>query len=134
MTHLPWVRLDSNIGQHDKILELLADPSPRRWQAVASYVFALAWAGGVGTDGRIPPTALPIVHGTANTARLLVKYGLWEETPPRGWRIRNYGSRQQLTQAGDARKEAQRRSAARTNCIRYHGPNCGCWRREEGAA
>ena len=43
---LPWVRLDANIATHDKMLALLADPSPQKWQAAASYMFALAWAGG----------------------------------------------------------------------------------------
>src|SRR5437868_7186513 len=59
---LPWVRLDSNIASHDKILALLSDPSPKRWQAAASYMFALGWSGDHGTDGRIPQAALPFVH------------------------------------------------------------------------
>lgn len=129
---LPWVRLDANIGQHDKILDLLSDPSPKRWQAAASYVFALGWAGGTGTDGKITPAALPVVHGTTTTARLLVKYGLWEENG-RGWHIRNYEERQQLARVTEAQRDAQRRAAARTNCLRYHGPSCGCWKKGDHA-
>ena len=50
---LPWVRLDANIATHDKILNLLSDPSKHKWQAIASYMFALGWSGGHGTDGEI---------------------------------------------------------------------------------
>lgn len=120
---LPWVRLDSNIATHDKILDLLADPSPKRWQAAASYMFALGWSGGQGTDGRIPAAALGYVHGTQTTARLLVKYGLWEEHPG-AWVIHNYEQRQMLTTTSDAKRASGRRAA----CIRWHGPDCGCWK------
>lgn len=126
---LPWVRLDANIAQHDKILDLLSDPSPKRWQAAASYMFALGWSGAAGTDGKITPAALAMVHGSETTARLLVKYGLWDEST-RGWHIRNYQERQQLAHVTDALREKQRRAALRTNCLRYHGPHCGCWKRK----
>ena len=58
---LAWVRMDVNLPSHDKILELLSDPSPKRWQAAASYAFAICWSGGAGTDGRITPAALGTV-------------------------------------------------------------------------
>lgn len=125
---LPWVRLDSNIGSHDKILALLADPSAKRWQAAFSYTVALGWAGGQGTDGRIPVAALPFVHATPTTARLLVKYGLWEEHPG-SWQIVNYGDRQQLSVVADAKRAAQSLGARKANCKRHHGDECGCWER-----
>lgn len=125
---LPWVRLDANIGQHDKVLDLLADPSPKRWQAYASYVTSIAWAGGQETDGRIKHTHLVAVHGNTATARLLVKYGLWDEAPG-GFQIRNYELRQQTSAAGAAKRQAQQAGAAKGNCIRHHGPDCGCWKR-----
>lgn len=130
---LPWVRLDANIASHDKMLDLLSDPSAKRWQAAASYMFALGWCGGAGTDGRITPAALGAVHGTPATARLLVKYGLWQEVEPRGWRIRNYEARQELTVVTEGKRAAQRAAARKTNCIRYHGPACGCWRKGDVA-
>jgi hypothetical protein len=55
---LAWVRLDTGIASHDKILNLLADPSSKRWQAAASYMFALGWCGNHATDGHIPTTGL----------------------------------------------------------------------------
>lgn len=133
MTQLPWVRMDTNLPNHDKVLELLSDPSPKRWQAFCSYVSAICWCAGTGTDGRITPAALGTVHGTTTTARLLVKYGLWEETQPRGWRIRNYSNRQPVASVIEHKRGAQRDAARRTNCIRWHGPNCGCWEKGESA-
>lgn len=126
---LPWVRLDSTIASHDKILHLLSDPSTAKWQAAASYMFALGWSGAQGTDGFVPKTALPFVHGTPKTARLLEKYGLWVESRA-GWQIKNYSGRQQLSAIAEGKKAAQRAGAAKGNCIRHHGPDCGCWRAE----
>ena len=124
---LPWVRLDANIGSHDKILALLADPSPKRWQAYASYMTALAWSGGQGTDGLIPQTALPFVHGTLATARLLVTYRLWEESLI-GWRIVNYEARQELNIVAEAKRAAQAAGGRKARCRQNHGPDCGCWK------
>lgn len=126
MGGLPWVRLDSSIASHDKTLALLSDPSPRRWQAITCYMFALGWSGEHGTNGHIPTAALPFIHGTAATAALLLKYGFWEPDE-NGWRIRNYIERQELAEVTELKRAAQRRSAKRTNCRRYHGPRCGCW-------
>ena len=127
---LPWVRLDANIATHDKILALLSDPSTLRWQAMSSYMFALGWSGSHGTDGMVPKAALVFVHGNAKTARLLEKYGLWVECPG-GWRIKNYADRQQLSVVAEAKSAAQRAGAAKGNCIRHHGPDCGCWKRAD---
>jgi hypothetical protein len=126
---LPWVRLDSNIAGHDKILHLLSDPSPKRWQAAASYMFALGWSGAAGTDGKIYTATLPFVHGTPLTARLLVKYGLWEEATA-GFLIHNYDVRQELSIVAEGKRAAQRAGGLKGNCIRHHGPNCGCWKQE----
>lgn len=126
---LPWVRLDSNIAAHDKILHLLSDPSAKKWQAAASYMFSLGWTGGTGNDGKVPTAALPMVHGNPATARLLVKHGLWEEDV-NGWRIRNYLVRQELAVVSAGKRAAQRKAAMKTNCERYHGKDCGCWRED----
>lgn len=125
---LPWVRLDSSIASHDKVLALLSDPSPKRWQAAASYMFALGWCGEHGTDGRVPTSALPFVHGTTGTAALLVKYGLWDEHDITGYRIHNYAERQQLTTITEAKRVAASAAGRKAACIRHHGPDCGCWK------
>lgn len=124
---LPWVRLDSNIHAHDKVLALLSDPSPKKWQAIAVYTFALGWSGGHGTDGWVPQYALGTVHGTPGIARLLVKYQLWDEGIS-GWTIRNYADRQQLSDETYTVRKTKQISGAKGNCVRWHGPDCGCWK------
>lgn len=124
---LPWVRLDANIASHDKILYLLSDPSPKRWQAAASYMFSLAWSGGAGTDGHVPAAGLAFIHGNQTTARLLVKYHLWDEALA-GYQIRNYEQRQELLIVSESKRAAQRAGALKGNCIRHHGKDCGCWK------
>lgn len=131
MPGLPWVRMDTNLPMHDKILNLLQDPSPKRWQAASSYVFAICWSGANGTDGRIPTAALGFVHGNHQTARLLVKYGLWDENGA-SWHIRNYLERQPTQAVSEAAQEAARRNGRRGNCIRWHGKDCGCWKEQGG--
>lgn len=127
---LPWVRLDSNIGSHDKVTDLLSDPSQKKWQAAFSYTVALGWSGGHGTDGRIPKSALPFVHGTPTTARLLVTYRLWEEGAG-CWRIVNYAERQQLAIVSEEKRKAQSLGGKKARCRENHGPDCGCWELEK---
>ena len=121
---LPWVRLDANIGTHDKILALEADPSSKRWQAAWSYAVALAWSGGQGTDGHIPSYALASVKGTNVTARLLVKYRLWIEATD-GWRIVNYAERQELEVVTAGKREMKRMAARRATVFAGMAPNAG---------
>jgi hypothetical protein len=128
---LPWVRVDSHIGSHDKILALVSDPSSKRWQAAFSYVCAIGWSADHATDGRVPTMALPFVHATPATARLLVTYRLWEETP-NGWQIVNFADRQELSVISAGRKEARRVASEKANCSRWHGP--GCWNEPRGCS
>ena len=125
MTGLPWVRLDSNVFSHDKTLWLLAQRDGYRAWAV--YTFSLAYAGGHGTDGYIASHVLPAIHGTERVAMLLVEARLWEHADD-GWQIHNWDQRQEMSMVTAAKKEAKRQGAMRTNCQRYHGPECGCWR------
>ncbi len=123
---LPWARLDVNIGSHDKVLKLLADPSPKKWQAFASYVTAIGWSVGHGTNGRIEQAALPFVHGTPTTARLLVSYQLWEPLTA-AWQIRNFAEYQVLAEVDERTVAGKKQGAAKANCRRWHGVDCGCW-------
>ena len=133
---LPWFRMDTGFSSHDKILNLLDDRAPpaTRWRAAFSYVAAIDWSVAKGTDGRIPANALPLVHGTANTARLLVKHGLWEERLT-GWKIHNYERRQALSRDVAHDYELRREAGRRAACRRWHGDDCwvegkGCSRTE----
>jgi hypothetical protein len=124
---LPWVRLDSNIGTNDKVLELLAEKDGAR--AFVLYVCSLGYAGGHATDGLVKKQTLPVNHGNERLAQMLVEYGLWEYDEAGGghYRIRNWETRQQTNRVAEAKRDAQQLAAKRTNCIRYHGKECGCW-------
>lgn len=122
---LPWARLDTNIGQHDKILALIHDPSPKRWQAATSYMVSIAWSVGQETDGRIATYALGSVHGTPATARLLVIYRLWEEHAGY-WQIVNFEKRQLTSEAAEAYHAKKSEAGQKGNCRRHHGDTC--WR------
>lgn len=124
---LPWVRLDSNIHSHDKILALLSDPSPKKWQGTAVYMMSIGWSGGHETDGKIPRAALGQIHCTVPVARLLVKYGLWTESVS-GWEIVNFSERQQLSTETYIVRKQQKIGGIKGNCVRYHGAECGCWK------
>lgn len=125
---LPWVRLDTNLAQHDKILGLINE-KPNGYQAAFAYVCSLGYAAGQGTDGLIPFSALPFIHATKKAAELLVQHHLWEPTPL-GWQIRNFETRQQSAATTKSIKNAQRAGALKANCHRWHGTQCQCWEKE----
>lgn len=122
---LPWVRLDANIASHDKILGLIAE-TPHGWRAAFSYTCSLGYAGGHGTDGLIEFPALPFVHGTKQTAQLLVKHHLWRPHPL-GWLVTNWEKRQQSEAMTKSIRNSRRAAAVKGNCVRWHGSDCGCW-------
>jgi hypothetical protein len=128
---LPWVRLDANIGTHDKVLDLLDQKDGCK--AFVLYVCSLGYAGGHSTDGRIPKSALAINHGTDRLARMLVDARLWEYDPvepAKAFRIRNYELRQELGFVSDAKRSAARTAGRKGACIRHHGPDCHCWKND----
>lgn len=127
---LPWVRLDSNIASHDKILELLGR---RNGRAIAfSYLCCIAYSGLNGTDGHIPFAALPFVHATKNDMNTLVEVGLLIPTP-KGWSVVNYADRQQTSVVTEEIRAAQTIGGKKGACLRHHGPDCGCWRKKATA-
>jgi hypothetical protein len=125
---LPWVRLDANIGTHDKILELLGERDGAK--AFVLYICALGYAGGHGTDGQIPKYALVVNHGSEKLARLLVNHRLWEYNGNGSYQIRNWDTRQQMQSTTDEIREKQSRGARKGNCERWHGKGCGCWQND----
>lgn len=95
---------------------------------------AFVWHASIGyatlhaTDGVIRASALPALNGRRADAERLVKVGLWDEHPE-GWRVHDFGDRQQSAQV-TAQIRTHRQAAARKgNCVRHHGPQCGCWQR-----
>lgn len=123
---LPWVRLDTNIGQHDKILLLKAQPNG--WRAFGVYILALAWSGGQGTDGLIPRHVLTSIDCTPKIANQLCDVRLWEHAPDGAYVIRNYATRQELEIVSEGKRASAKLASAKANCTRWHGAACGCWR------
>ena len=122
---LPWFRVDSGIATHDKVLRLLAEREGYR--AFTVYICSMGYAAQHGTDGFIPRYALPHLHGTDRHAQLLVEARLWNYADG-GWEVHNWTARQELAVVTEAKRQAQRLGARRTNCVRYHGKDCGCWK------
>lgn len=131
MSGLPWVRLDSNIYSHDKTLSVLGERGGEATMLL--YVFSLAYAGGHATDGFVPRAALRLLGGTPKQAITLVEHLLWEHAEG-GYRVINWDTRQESSNVRAVKKSAQSASAKRTNCIRYHGPDCGCWKVADAVA
>lgn len=91
---LPWVRLDTSMPDHPKIIALCSRGNTGM-AAAFLWVCSLAYAGKHGTDGLITRAVLPRINGKAALAVLLVEYRLWE-THPDGWRIHDYEEYQML--------------------------------------
>lgn len=93
---LPWVRLDTAMPDHPKVIDL-CDEGDAGMAAAFVWVCSLAYAGKHGTDGWIPRGALSRLNGKAKHAAMLVRHGLWEDQSPRGWRIHGWAEYQMLT-------------------------------------
>lgn len=123
---LPWFRFDVNFPQHDKVLRML-DAEPRAGREAAFvYVCGLAYCANNETDGLIPYGALIFIHGRKKDPELLVRFGMWRPHPE-GWEVVNYATRQQLAATGRQVRAARTAASRKANCVRWHGPGCGCW-------
>lgn len=123
-----WVRLDTNISQHDKMLTLLSQREGHR--AAAVYMFGLAWCGLAESDGHIPTVVVPMIHGTQRHAEMLVQAGLWERNG-NGYNIPNWAERQELTEITEAKIKAKQMAGKKGACIKNHGTDCGCWKDDD---
>lgn len=123
---LPWYRKDVDWVDHPKVLELCTMRDGFR--AIVVWDASIAYATKHGTDGVIRAAILPRIHGRKVDAQRLVKVGLWDEHPE-GWQVHDFADYQQTTQVSDAIREHRQRAAAKGNCVRHHGPACGCWQR-----
>lgn len=123
---LPWIRFDTTLPDHPKILELLALKDGYR--AAFVYVCALAYAGRHGTDGYIPGAALGRINGRKADATSLVAVGLFDPDEDSGWHVHNYAEYQQASEVTDEIREKRRRASRKGNCVRHHGEDCGCWK------
>jgi len=122
---LPWFKVASNIGQHDKILDLL---ERRGGRGIAfSFIAALGYSVGNGTDGDIPKRALPFIHATPKDMYVMQEVGLMAPTQ-KGWHIRNFDKYQLTSEASEAALEMKRLGGRKTACKnKGHAPDCKCW-------
>lgn len=99
---LPWVRLDTAFPSNPKVLALVED---KQYRAICTYIGGLAYAGAHGTDGYLPKSSLPFLHGGTREAQKLVEVGLWIPHGSAGWDINGWSEFQPST------KETQDRRA-----------------------
>lgn len=124
---LPWIRLDTNLPSHDKILDLV-DRYRRDGMATAFvYVASLTYCGHNGTDGLITRSALPLIHGTKRDADRLVEVRLWALVE-RGWFVPNYLARNEESSVTEAKAAAQIVAGRKAACARWHEDGCTCWK------
>ena len=127
---MPWVRLDTGLPDHPKILSLI---EAKKQRSALVYVFSLAYAGRHETDGFIPKAALPFIHATTQDARALVEMRLWHHTEG-GWMINDWDEYQPTSEASRGRVESLKRASRKGGCVKNHGPDCGCWMTEKAGA
>lgn len=127
---LPWVRLDTALPDHPKMLALVDGYKDGRASAFV-FVCSMAYAGRHGTDGYIPRAALPRIGGRNVDADRLVEVGLWHKDGANGWVIHGWAEYQPSTDETQERKRRIQESSRKANCVRWHGPDCGCWKDSE---
>ncbi len=104
---LPWIRLDTSIFDHPKLLELFEQ---KAYQAVVVHLAAMTYSGKHGTDGYVPRAALPLLQGRPADADRLVKAELWR-VDARGWLIHGWDERQVSDAEARARREKAQAAA-----------------------
>jgi hypothetical protein len=110
---LPWIRLDTSIGDNPKFLALMAD---RKHRAGLAYILGLTYSGRHELDGFIPVGALPMLHATKHDGEALVAAGLWRATPG-GWLVNGWDEFQISGEQAQKRREKAQNAAMK----RWHG-------------
>ena len=129
MAQLTWYRKETNANHSPKVLELIA---AGKWRAVVVWDTSIAYSRAHGTNGFIHKAALPLVHGTAREARDLVAVGLWDEDKSSGgWAVHDYLDFQFSSSEDATRAERIKKRGRKGNCLRWHGPHCGCWESDQ---
>lgn len=122
---LLWVRLDTAFPRNPKVLALLEEKDGYR--AAFVWLASLAYCGEQGTDGFIPRSALPHIHGRPSDAEKLTRHRLWSDRAGAGWGLDGWAEFQQSTAESQARGARAQQASRKANCVRWHGQGCGCW-------
>jgi hypothetical protein len=110
---LPWIRLDTTLADHPKMLALMEGKHHR---AALAYILGLAYSGRHELDGFVPGSALPFIHATKADARALVDVGMWTLTTG-GYQINGWSDFQVSNEETRARREKAQKAAMK----RWHG-------------
>lgn len=106
---LPWIRLDTALPDHPKILALVDGHKEGRATAFV-HICAMAYAGRHGTDGFVPREALSRINGRTSDADRLCAVGLWNEITG-GWEINGWRDYQASDASTQQRSERARKAA-----------------------
>jgi len=106
-----WFRMDVNYPTHDKVMRLASEG---KYRAIVAHTSALGYAHGHDTDGFIAAHVIALIHARPAEMSALVEVGLVEPVDG-GWQIRNFAKRNPKS------------TGSKANCVRWHGPDCGCW-------
>jgi hypothetical protein len=104
-----WIKLHDNFWRHPKVLAAGED-------AGTLYVQGLCYCSDGLTDGRIPTAALRTLTAKKDArtlARILVREGLWIETP-HGWEVHGYLEIQRSREQVERERERWRTSKAKS--------------------
>lgn len=106
-----WIRLDTTMPDHPKVLALLEHRNGHR--AAFVWVGAMCYTGRHGTDGYIPAKALGLIAGRQVDMALLVTAGLLDVAPG-GWLVHGWNKYQPSDAETQARsKRGQEAARAR---------------------
>jgi hypothetical protein len=107
VANLPWIRLQTTMFEHPKVLNLKED---RQWRAIVSHLEAMTYIGRHALAGYIPSTAVRLLHITSADVKTLVREGLWEPAPG-GWQINGWDEYQLADAESLARSEKAKKAA-----------------------
>lgn len=107
---LPWIRLDTALPDHPKILALVDGHKDGRASAFV-HICGMAYCGRHGTDGFIPREALSRINGRQADAERLCQVGLWKDIG-HGWTINGWDEYQASDESTKARSERAKKAAA----------------------
>ena len=124
---LPWVRLDTGLPDHPKVLELIES---KKHRAALAFVFGLAYSGRHETDGFVPKSALPFLHATRADAVALVEARLWHYADG-GYQINDWEEYQPTSEVSKVRLASLRQAARKGGCAKNHEPGCECWKADK---
>jgi hypothetical protein len=122
---LPWFRLDNNFWSNPKILGLIGLPGGYR--LVFIWLAAIGYSVAHGTDGYVTPEILPLFRAKPRDLERLVD-GRFMWPADGGWVINGWAEFQESSEESQERRRRAQEASRKANCIRWHGPDCGCWR------